>query len=129
MSKRSVSGTPADPTIEFASIQLRGKEWRLCFDFNAIAAAEQLTGCNLLQGIGGALVHTMTVVQFRALFYAALIKAHPDITLEAAGALITIANMGDIRDALLKSYGVSMPEKKPDNEDPPAADPAAEKSN
>lgn len=114
MAKKSVAGTVDDPTIEFVSIEIDGRQWNLCYDFNAIAIAEKLAECNLLQGIAGVVLHSMTASQLRGLFYAALLKAHPKITIDEAGSLININSMPDIREALMKSYGVSMPEKKPD---------------
>jgi hypothetical protein len=119
MAKRSVAGTAADPTVEYVPIELSGSTWKLAYDFNAIAEAESITGCNLLQGVGGVLLHTMTATQFRGLFYAALRRAHPEITIHQAGLLMTIENMADIREALLKAYGVSMPERQAD---PPQAE-------
>lgn len=120
---RSVAGTPADPTLQFVPITIKGKTFDLCYDFNAVAEAEKLCGANLLQGIGGVILHTMTAAQFRGLFYAALIKAQPKMTIEAAGALMDMETMPEIREKLLEAYGVSMPEKTPD---PPAADAPAE---
>jgi hypothetical protein len=119
MAKRGVSGTVADPTVQFVPIMLAGKEISLCYDMNAIAAAEKLEpGINLLQGIAGVMLHTMTAGQFRALLYAAMTKAQPSTTLLDAGALLTIDSMPAIREALLTAYGVNSPEPKP--EDPPA---------
>jgi len=124
MARRNVSGTVADPTVQFVKVTLNDQEWSLCYDFNAIAEAERLTGLNLLQGIAGVLLHTFTALQFRALLYAALLKAHPNTTILDAGALLTIDSMPIIRRALMDAYGVAMPEEK--KEDPPEASVAAE---
>jgi hypothetical protein len=120
MSKRNVAGTVADPTIEFVPITIKGREYSLCWDFSAICEAEKLTGCNLLQGIAGVMLHTMTAAQFRGLLYAAMLKAQPNTTLLDAGSLLSIESMSDIREALLKAYGVSMPEKPKDPPEPGA---------
>src|ERR1051326_7518669 len=105
--KKTVANTANDPTVEFVEIQLQGKTWKLAYDFNAIAEAEKLTGCNLLQGVSGVLYTTMTAQQLRALLYAAMCKAHPKVTLEEVGTLIPILSMADIQRALLKTWGIS----------------------
>jgi thiamine monophosphate synthase len=119
-----VAGTVVDPTITFVPLSIKGRTLHLCYDFFAIAQAEKLCGANLLQGIGGVVLYTMTAAQFLGLFYAALGKAQPKMTIEEAASLMDVDTMPDIRTALLEAYGVSMPEEK--KPDPPAADAPAE---
>jgi hypothetical protein len=125
MAKKSVAGTPADPTVQFTPVVIAGQTYQLAYKFNALAEAERLTGCNLLQGMGGLILGGMTALQFRAMLYAGLQKAYPETTLEQAGDLIEAAmkdgTVNDIKEALLTSYGVSF-----EKTDPPKADPAAE---
>lgn len=115
---RKIANTTADPTIEFAALEIDGETYRLCYDFGAIAEAEKLTGCNLLQGIAYILVNGATASQFRGLFYAALRKAHPKMTIAEADRLVRIDTMADIRTAIETAYTLSMPEAKRIREDP-----------
>lgn len=109
---QTVAGTSADPLVQFEKLEIDGQTYHLAYDFNAIAEAEKLVGCNLLEGIAAILMHGMTAEQFRGLFYAALRKARPKMTLEQAGSLVRIDTMPDIREALLRAYNASLPEAK-----------------
>lgn len=111
----SVAGTPADPTVHYHKLELDGEELRMVFDFNAIAAAEQVAKVNLLEALD---FSGMTAAQYRGLFWAALLKAQPKITLEEAGALITLKNMPKISDALLQAWKNSLARAEPDSENP-----------
>lgn len=118
MFRKSVAGTPADPTAHFATLEIDGQAYSLIYDFNAIAEAEALIpDCNLLHGIAAVYRNTWNARQLRGLFYAALQRAHPQISLTGAGSLIGIDTMPEIRDALLAAYAASLPEAK----NPPAA--------
>ena len=122
MAKKSVAGTVADPAVRFATLKIGEKEYKLAFDFNAIAEAERVCGVNLLAG-GLTFNPPPSANQFRGLFYAALSVADPEVTVEAAGRLITFQSLGPITRALMDAYGVSMPEPA---SNPTKATPAAE---
>lgn len=122
---KSVAGTPADPLVEFAPLEIDGQTYHLAYDFNAIAEAEKIADCNLLQGIAAVLLNGMTAAQLRGLLYAALLKAQPKTTLSQAGALVRIDTMPDIREALLRAYNASLPEAKKMISDPPEGAAAA----
>src|SRR5260370_20780777 len=107
---------------EFAKLEIDGKTYQLAYDFNAIAEAERVAGCNLLHGVASLLLHDMTAGQVRGLLYAALRQAHPKMTIEDAGALATIDTIPDIREALLKAYDAALPEGKKIFTDPTKAD-------
>jgi hypothetical protein len=126
MPRNNVAGTASDPTIQFASLEIDGKTYRLTYDFNAIAQAEAASGCNLLQGVAGFLLNTATAAQYRGLLYAALLKAHPKMSIDQAGNLVRIDTMPDIRRALAEAYNLSMPEKKRMDIEEVAAEPEAE---
>lgn len=117
--RKTVAGTAADPLVEFVTLEIDGESYKLAYDFNAIAEAEKIAECNLLQGIAGVLLNNMTAKQLRGLLYAAMGKAQPKTTLAKAGALCRIDTMPDIRDALLKAYNASLPEEKKILADPP----------
>lgn len=62
------------------------QEYKLCYDFNQLVDAEELTGCNLLAAfMGGGL----NAKAFRALLYACLKTAHPHVLLSEAGDLMS----------------------------------------
>lgn len=105
MARKSVAHTGAHPVVKFHTVELNGDLFRLAFDFNAIATAESIAGVNLLQVLD---LQGMSALQYRAMFYAALIKAHPDMTLANAGALVTLATMGRITDAMMEAWRASI---------------------
>jgi hypothetical protein len=115
MSRKTVTGTSSDPTVRFSTVEIDGKTYSLAYDFNAIATAEATAGINLFEGIAN-LVSGLNAAQFRGLLYAALLKAHPDITLNQVGDLIRVDMLGALRIALSEAYVKSLPEKK---ENPP----------
>lgn len=123
MSKsKSVAGTPAEPTVQFTDLEIDGETYQLAWDFGAIARAEKMADCNLLQGIAAVFGSGMNASQLRGLFYAALQRAQPKITLAEVDALIRIDTMPDIKDGLLLAWNASLPEKKRMLlADPPAA--------
>src|SRR5437899_62731 len=107
--KNSVAGTPADPTVKYARIEIDGQAWSLTFDFNAIALAEAHTNVNLFKALGN--LGDLSASQFRGLVYAGLLKAHPELTAEQAGSLIRIDTMAPLQESLAEAYINSMPEK------------------
>lgn len=118
MSRKSVAGTSSDPVVEFATLEIDGKAYRLSYDFNAIAEAEKEAGCNLLHGIAVILLRGMNAGQLRGLLYAALRQAHPKMTLSGAGRLIRIDTMPSITTAIIEAWNASLPEAKKIAEDP-----------
>lgn len=108
MARKTVAGIPgSDPTLSSASVTIHDRTYKLCFDFNALATAEELTGINLLTSLD---LSSLSVVKFRAIFYAALLKDQPEITLGQAGSLITMKSMNDITLALIEAWTGSRPE-------------------
>ena len=123
MAKKTVAGTAADPTIQFATLKAGEREIPLAYSFNSIAEAERVAGCNLLEGLDN--LESLTALQFRGLLYAAMRVADPKVTIEQAGDLIHFGNTGVIASALAQAYRLSMPEKKKDPigaDDAPPAD-------
>jgi len=116
--ERSVARTPADPIIEFTPLEIDGQTYELAWDFGAIAEAEKVTGCNLLQGVAGLLTNGATAGQLLGLFYAALKVAQPDITMLEASALCRIDTIPDVTRAIARAYNASLPEGQKKNENP-----------
>jgi hypothetical protein len=113
MAKRSVAGSAADPTIEFATLSIDDVEYKLAYSFNAIAEAESVTGCNLLRGLES--LTDLSATQLRGLLYAAMTVAHPEFTIEQVGHLIRLDTIGPVTTALAEAYSLSMPKKKAEN--------------
>jgi hypothetical protein len=118
---RTVGGGVLDPTIQFATLMVDGKEYQLAYSFNAIAAAERTAGCNLLSGLES--LNDLTALQLRGLLFAALSIAHPTVkegekerlfTVEDAGRMIRLDTIAPITTSLAEAYQLSMPEKKKD---------------
>ena len=110
MSKKN-SPTVTDIVTPSVVANINSTEYQLCFDFNAMASAEQLTGLNLLRALDFKNINTVT---FRALLYAALLHYQPDTTLESAGSLVTAATAPDLMNKVVKAYIVSQPEEDED---------------
>jgi hypothetical protein len=137
--KSPIAGTVEDPTVDFTPVEIAGKTWKLAFTFHGLAKAEAASpGLNLMRGLAGLLSNELRIVDLCGMLFGALLLAHPTATgadgkpkpwtFESVCKLVQDAGVGaipDIRDALLKSYIASMPEKK---EDPLAAGAAAEGS-
>jgi hypothetical protein len=118
MAKKQSSSTGLlNPTINWTKVNLNGIEYKLCFDFNALAKAEEETGIDMLKAVR---FDHMTALQYRALLYCALLKNHPTLSIEDAGNLCTTAfengTLKTITDAILSAYGMSMPEPKEEQE-------------
>jgi hypothetical protein len=77
-------------------------DYVLEYDFNAIADAEPVAGCNLLSAVSN--MGAMTATQMRGLLYALLKKNHPAVLLHEAGALLTRDTMM-VTTALAKAMG------------------------
>jgi hypothetical protein len=111
---KSVRDTPLDPSLEFVQVQVDDKTYKLLFDFNALAEAEAITKTNLLTGMWAFLTNreSMTAVQLRGILYASLRKAHPEMTIDDAGALIRLDTFAELNQAVNAAFVISMPEKK-----------------
>jgi hypothetical protein len=104
-----------DPTLPKVSLEITGNKYLLCFDFNAIATAEQLTGLNLIRALRS---DEWSALQLRALLYSALLKLQPGTTLEDAGALINIKTMAKVTNAIVEAFTESHPEPEKAEADP-----------
>ena len=100
------------PTLPRVVLEIDGKEYFLVFDFNSICVAEQMTGINLLTSLD---FSNVDASKLRALLYASLIKLQPDITLDAAGELITLRSASKVTKALSDAFTESHAE--PDKDD------------
>lgn len=89
------------------------KPRRLLFDLNALIALQEQTGKNMLSGEGWAQFGEPDPAQMRLLIWAGLLHEDPELTLEAAGALIHPGNLASIMAAVEGASGASLPEPDP----------------
>jgi hypothetical protein len=107
MSKKSVAGTKEDPTVKYTALTLKGSEYKLCYSFNALAKAEALTGLNMFQGLN---LQALNAAQLRAMLYASLLPAQPDITIDEVGDLIVSPMHCNLAlSAIAEAWAASMP--------------------
>jgi len=114
--KTSIAGTAQDPTIPFVPLTLGGTEYKLCYSFNALAQAEALTGLNMFRGLD---LQALNLTQLRAMLWATMLIAQPNITLQDVGDLIPSPTHCNLAlTALATAWTASMP--KPEPPDPNA---------
>ena len=102
-----VAGQPGlDPTLPDVSLILNGVERHLCYDHNAIAQVEKITGLNLLFAAAAA----PNATALRALLWAALLRETPGLSLEEVGSWMTPQNIPTIHAALQATWYGSVPE-------------------
>ena len=111
----AVAGVPGkDKTLPNVPLTIDGVTRHLCFDFNAIAVAEELTGLNLLQSLD---LQNLSAVKYRALLYSTLLKENPKITIEEVGGMINLSTLPAITVALVHAWTGSQPEVITDKDD------------
>lgn len=108
ISKSSAVKNGALPRVP---VIVEGHEYFLEYDFNAIAKAEEMTGLNLFSSFD--FTH-LSVTKFRAMLYASLLKAQPDITVEEAGHLVTYKTLAMLTIKMVEAWHGSRPEVKED---------------
>lgn len=135
MPEETVAGTPADPTLEFTPLTLKvkreTKNYKLIYDFDSIAKAEEITDMPLLIGVNW---RRIGVKQIQAMLYASMVKAQPDITMAEIKSLITVPNVPVIERALaqawISSHAEEDEEAKPEETpNPPQPEPAQPSEN
>ncbi len=83
------------------------RERTLRFDLNAMAAFEEATGDNLFNGTFQ--LGNLSARGIRAMLWACLLSDDEALTIQQVGSLITTDNMGEITQALLRSFEVAAP--------------------
>ena len=99
-----------NPVARYSTITLKGIEYKLAFDFNALAQAEADTKLNLLSALD---FIGLDIQKYRALLYATMLKFQPEMTIEEAGALIGLDVMPRISEAIVEAWKLSMPDPEP----------------
>lgn len=83
------------------------RERHLLLDFNALCAAEELTGRNFMDEETW---NTLSARDVRALLFACLKHEDPTLTLEMVGKMLGLMNAEAVSEALLKSRQDNFPE-------------------
>ena len=96
--------------MKTSTLTIDDKKYLLAYDFNSIAEAEPVAGCNLLAALEN--LNAITAAQLRGLLYAAMVVTPPDPapTLAQAGDLIRLDTIETVTLALAEAYQLSMPE-------------------
>lgn len=94
-----------------AALEIDGETYRLLFDFNALAEAERLTGHGLLRQHPAKYFRDLDAAGIRGFLYAALKAEHPQISVDAVGALLRVEFFQSIFGAISKAWILSMPER------------------
>jgi hypothetical protein len=111
---KTVANTADDPTVNYVTVELSGKKYKLAYDFSSLAIAEQLSGQNLLEAIS---LNGITMLQLQGLFFGCLIKAQPKITLAEVGLLMNhLPNLPKIKQAIADTWIASMPAPDPNEQ-------------
>ena len=113
-SKVQVAGVLGlDPTLPDVSLVVGDTTYRLAFDFNACALVQAQTGINVFAQSGS---EDFNPLHFRAMFWAALVKDQPEMTINDAGALITPKTLPAIAAAVHQTWAASQAEPVEGNE-------------
>lgn len=99
-----------NPTIPDVAIEVDGRSFRLCFDFQALAIAKAK-----MKAVG-VYVNILKALDFRevdvdtlpALFFAAALRFQPDLSWENANKLITMQTCTGIFGGLAVAYRMAM---------------------
>ena len=109
-----------NPTEQTVEIVIGGETYKLVFNLEAIAAAEELTDLPLITGIRPRDVQTPKISLVRAMLWASMHTHHPDVTPKDAAALVNQWNCRTIWGDVLTVWAAGM--RKPDKyavSDPP----------
>jgi len=124
MNQELIAGTPADPTVRYTPLALDGTKYHLCFDFHAIAKAEEMTGMELLFGVD---FSKISALRLRAMLLACMLKAHPEMALDDVTKYIVHKNIFTIQDAVSRAWVNSTPDDEEQNAaapNPPQPEPS-----
>jgi len=84
------------------------KTYKLVFDFDAIAEAEELTGRSLITGLTRDMLNSPKINFIRGMFYACAKKHQPELTFESAKNLITLKNYIKVWETVLGAFADAM---------------------
>lgn len=97
----------SDPTLPDVSFDLVGRTWKLCFDFEAIAAYHEIMGVNpLLDGFDFA------PLGFAATLCVGLLRYQPEVTLGEVKTWLSYKSGGELYAPVIKALSLSLPDKE-----------------
>jgi hypothetical protein len=109
------------PNLTFTPLRIGDVEYKLCFDNNAIADAEEkLIAAGHKVNLLAAKLGSVTMSSARTLFCAALSVYHPDVTEAEARALYGKADTLELANAIQTGYRDYLPEPVADPQTPAA---------
>lgn len=94
----------SNPTQPSTVVTIAGQEFRLAFDLQAIAEAEEVSGLPLITGITAKVAQTPKLSLVRAMFYASLLRHHPTVTSAGASASVTVHNWVEVWTKVLEAW-------------------------
>jgi len=106
-----------DPTLPFSEITVDGKVYKMCFTYEALAAAEDAM---LAKGHEVNILVPMlrrTFSSVRTLFSVGLYTFHPELDPAVTKLWVTSENLLQVLEAIDSAWSKSMPDSKP--ADPP----------
>ncbi|NEX45185.1 gene transfer agent family protein [Pseudotabrizicola algicola] len=106
-----------------ASFECDGEIWRLRFDFNAMCDFQEATGKPIFATLEAMEAGGADPADIRALFWAMLRDAHPDITLRQAGRMVT-QGMGALQKAAMSALPSAQPDEGGEQPEKPKAAPS-----
>ena len=115
---------PVQPTT---SLTIAAVTYELLFDFEAVAAAEELTDRALLTGLRQRDINTPTISLVRAMLFACIHANHPGVTYAEAKAFVTRKNLAEVWSHVLTAWTAGLAEPDPE-EDAVEADPEMDQS-
>jgi len=127
MKQRRIAGTLADATLPRTAIQIRGKEYYLCFDLGALAEAETAINAELGREGRGDTVNLLyalpaqNLASTRIIFAAAVRTFHPELSFEEARQLPTLEDLYTVAVKVREAWAQSRVE--PEAGDETVADP------
>lgn len=102
-----------------------GHSYRLVFDFEAVAEAEDILDRALITGLTQKDVYRPTVSLVRAMLFGVIHREHPDLTYDAVKGLVNRDNLLEIWAKVFEAWVKSNPEPE---EEADAADPTPAQS-
>jgi hypothetical protein len=104
----------SNPTAPYTKITLKGTEYHLLFDFQAVADAEELTGRSLITGLHLKDFESPSIKLVQAMLYACMKHNHPTISFELAKTFVTMKTIGKIWGAVTDAWAMAMNEPDED---------------
>jgi hypothetical protein len=120
MPRKATPTASPNPTLPFQTIEIDGVAYKMCFDYEALAQAEEAL---MRKGYEVNLLIAMIRRNFstlRVLFAVSLMPYQPDMDFHVAQSLVTKHNVLNILQAVDQAWAQSTPEKKPADPQEPA---------